>query len=160
MCSTLQSQGLQPARFLCTWDSPGKNTEVGYHFRLQGIFLAQRLDVCLHVSCIAGRFFTVEPPVKSQNCSRKNRNMRPTSEADMRETEVSLHSRFLIPVTNDILSFSPEPLSSRIKQLMPLKQLPRVRGRGNEHVLIWHFLCITCLIFSLKNPTFLLQCNP
>ena len=28
-------------RFLCPWDSPGKNTGVGGHFLLQGIFLTQ-----------------------------------------------------------------------------------------------------------------------
>ena len=28
---------LQPARLLSPWDSPGKNTGVGYHFLLQGI---------------------------------------------------------------------------------------------------------------------------
>ena len=27
--------------FLCPWDSPGKNTRVGCHFLLQGIFLTQ-----------------------------------------------------------------------------------------------------------------------
>ena len=30
-----------PARLLCPWDSPGKNTGVGCHFLLQGIFLTQ-----------------------------------------------------------------------------------------------------------------------
>ena len=30
--------GLQPARLLCPWNSPGKNTGVGCHFLLQGIF--------------------------------------------------------------------------------------------------------------------------
>ena len=34
----LRSQGLPPARFLCPWDSPGKNAGVGCHFLLQGIF--------------------------------------------------------------------------------------------------------------------------
>ena len=29
------------ARFLCPWDSPGKNTRVGCHALLQGIFLIQ-----------------------------------------------------------------------------------------------------------------------
>ena len=33
--------GLQPTRLLCPWDSPGKNTGVGCHFLLQGIFPAQ-----------------------------------------------------------------------------------------------------------------------
>ena len=31
----------QSARFLCLWDFPGKNTGVGCHFFLQGIFLNQ-----------------------------------------------------------------------------------------------------------------------
>ena len=35
---TLQPQGLQPPRLLCPWDFWGKNTGVGYHFPLQGIF--------------------------------------------------------------------------------------------------------------------------
>ena len=38
MSDSLQLHGLQPARFLCPWDSPGKNTGVGTHFILQGIF--------------------------------------------------------------------------------------------------------------------------
>ena len=34
-CLTLATHGLQPARLLCPWDSPGKNTGVGCHFLLQ-----------------------------------------------------------------------------------------------------------------------------
>ena len=34
---SLQLYGLQPARLLCPWDSPGKNTGVGCHALLQGI---------------------------------------------------------------------------------------------------------------------------
>ena len=37
--------GLQPARFLCPWDFPGKNTGVGCHFLLQRIFLTQGLNL-------------------------------------------------------------------------------------------------------------------
>ena len=37
-CLTLQSHRLQPARPLSSWDSPGKNTGVGCHALLQGIF--------------------------------------------------------------------------------------------------------------------------
>ena len=33
--------GLQPTRLLCPWDSPGKNTGVGCHSLLQGIFPTQ-----------------------------------------------------------------------------------------------------------------------
>ena len=38
-CPTLQLHGLQLARLLCPWDFPGKDTGVGCHFLLQGIFL-------------------------------------------------------------------------------------------------------------------------
>ena len=38
---SLWPRGLQPTRLLCPWDSPGKNTGVGYHFPLQGIFPTQ-----------------------------------------------------------------------------------------------------------------------
>ena len=37
----LQPYGLQPARLLYPWTSPGKNTEVGSHSLLQGIFPTQ-----------------------------------------------------------------------------------------------------------------------
>ena len=38
---TLRPHGLKPARLLCSWDSPGKNTGVGGHSLLQGIFPTQ-----------------------------------------------------------------------------------------------------------------------
>ena len=41
MSDSLRPRGLQPARLLCPWDSPGKNTGVGCHFLLQGIFPTQ-----------------------------------------------------------------------------------------------------------------------
>ena len=40
-CSTLCPHGLEPARLLCPWNSPGKNIGVGYHFLLQQIFPTQ-----------------------------------------------------------------------------------------------------------------------
>ena len=46
-CLTLlQPHGLQPARLLCRWDFPGKNTGVGCHFHLQGIFPNPHLQPC------------------------------------------------------------------------------------------------------------------
>ena len=44
---SLQPYGLWPARFLCPWDSPGKDTGVGCHFLLQGIFLTQGANLSL-----------------------------------------------------------------------------------------------------------------
>ena len=43
-CLVTQSvghHGLEPTGLLCPWDSPGKNTGVGCHFPLQGIFPTQ-----------------------------------------------------------------------------------------------------------------------
>ena len=44
---TVQLHGLQPARLLCPWDSPCKNTRVVCHFLLLGIFSTQGLNPCL-----------------------------------------------------------------------------------------------------------------
>ena len=59
MSHSLRPHGLQPTRLLSSRDLPGKNTGVGCHFLLQGIFLTQRRNLCLlHSSTLAGRFFT------------------------------------------------------------------------------------------------------
>ena len=44
MSDSLQPHGLQPTRLLCPWDSPGKNTGVGSHSLLHGIFPTQGLN--------------------------------------------------------------------------------------------------------------------
>ena len=49
---------------LCPWDFPGKNTAVGFHVFLQGIYLTQGSNLCLLHLLIAGRFFTTQPPGK------------------------------------------------------------------------------------------------
>ena len=38
---SLRPHGLKPTRLLCPWNSPGKNTGVGCHSLLQGIFPTQ-----------------------------------------------------------------------------------------------------------------------
>jgi len=38
LCLTLRPHGLKPARLLCPWDFPGKNTDMDCHFLLQMIF--------------------------------------------------------------------------------------------------------------------------
>ena len=47
MSDSLRPHRLQPARLLCPWDSPGKDTGLGCHFLLQKIFLTQGLNLCL-----------------------------------------------------------------------------------------------------------------
>ena len=39
--TSLRFHGLLPTKLLCPGDSPGKNTQVGCHFLLQGTFLTQ-----------------------------------------------------------------------------------------------------------------------
>ena len=53
---SMRPHGLQPARLVSPWDSPGKDTGVGFHSLLQGIFLIQG---SAWVSSIAGRFLTI-----------------------------------------------------------------------------------------------------
>ena len=60
---SVRPYGLQPLRLLCPWNSPGKNTGVGCHALLQGIFLTQGLNpglLCLlHCRQI---LLSTEPP--------------------------------------------------------------------------------------------------
>ena len=65
MSNSLRPRGLQPARLLCPLDFSGKNTGVGCHFLLQGIFTTQGLKPCL--LCLLHQqadSFTTEPPGK------------------------------------------------------------------------------------------------
>ena len=39
--------GLQPTRFLCSWNSPGKKTGMGSHSLFQGIFRTYGLNLGL-----------------------------------------------------------------------------------------------------------------
>ena len=50
LCPTLWPHGLQPARLLHPWNSPGRNTGVGCHSLLQGIFLTQESNP--HLLCL------------------------------------------------------------------------------------------------------------
>ena len=43
----LRPQGPGADRLLCPWNFPGKNTRLGCHFLLQGIFLTQGLNLYL-----------------------------------------------------------------------------------------------------------------
>ena len=47
LSNSLRPHGLQAARLLCLWNSPGKNTGVSCHVLLQGIFPTQGSNTCL-----------------------------------------------------------------------------------------------------------------
>ena len=64
-CAQLCLHGQQPTRLLCPWDVSGKNTRVCSCALHQGGSSQPRNQI--HISCvfcIAGRFFTAEPPGK------------------------------------------------------------------------------------------------
>ena len=69
MSDSLQPHGLQPARLLCPWNSPGKNTGVGCHPLLQGIFLTQGSNPGLpQCRQILYRLSYLGSPRKSKSC--------------------------------------------------------------------------------------------
>ena len=60
---SLRPHGLQPAMLVCSWDLPGKNTRVGCHFLLHGIFPRKELKPHLASPPLAGGFFTTVSPL-------------------------------------------------------------------------------------------------
>ena len=61
--SSLWPCGMQPTRLLCPLNFPAKNTGVGCHFLLQGIFLAQGLNPnLLHLLHRQADSLPLEPP--------------------------------------------------------------------------------------------------
>ena len=70
-CPTIEtSMDCNPPGFPCPLDFPGKNTGVGCHFLLQGIFLTQGLT---HISCnkgFSGGVSGTEPASPCRRCKR------------------------------------------------------------------------------------------
>ena len=59
MSEPLQPCESQPARLLCPWDSPGKNTGVGCHTLLQGNLPHTGIEHAVLMSpALAGKLFT------------------------------------------------------------------------------------------------------
>ena len=65
LCATLWTEAV---RLLCPWDSPGKNTGVGCHALLQGIFPTQGSNPHLFMPlALAGGFFTTSTIWEAQH---------------------------------------------------------------------------------------------
>ena len=65
-CLTLRPHGLESARLLCPWNSPGKNTGVGCRFLLQGDLPDPGIEPAS--PAVAGGFFVAEPSGKPCVC--------------------------------------------------------------------------------------------
>ena len=76
----------------CPWDSLGKNIGVGCHVLLRGS--SQSKDQTC-VSCIAGRFFTIEPlrtpPIQYEQCFVRRGNS--DTERDTRDVRTHTHTQ-------------------------------------------------------------------
>ena len=85
---------VQPSRLLCPWDSPGKNTGVGCHALLQGIFPTQGLNLCLTSPALAGEFFTTCATweVQQQHARMTDSVTRLASLKGLGNVEMPLHS--------------------------------------------------------------------
>ena len=65
MSDSLQPHGLEPARLLFSWNFSSKNSRVGCHFQLQGIFPTQGWNPSLFKSpALAGSSLPLVPPGK------------------------------------------------------------------------------------------------
>ena len=62
---SLRSYRPYPASLICPWDSPGKNTRMGCHALLQGIFPDPGIKPVS--PALAGRFFTTNATWRAQN---------------------------------------------------------------------------------------------
>ena len=68
LCLTLcDPLDCSPTRLFCPWDSPGRDTQVGDHALLQGIFLTQGLNLSLMSPTLAGGFFTISATWKASS---------------------------------------------------------------------------------------------
>ena len=104
-CLTLQPPGLQPTQALCPWDYPGKNTGVGCHFLLQGLFLTQGSNSSLRSlgsPILSGGFFTTSPTQEAPDSGQiPNENLEPPypkrgNGCQRDKNKYSLHDDFIL----------------------------------------------------------------
>ena len=65
---SLQSPWLEPARLPCPWNFPGKNTGVGCHSLLQGIFQTQGSNPGLLIATREAPIPNINPPQFRTKC--------------------------------------------------------------------------------------------
>ena len=146
-------QGLWPARLLCPRDSPGKNTGVGCHFLLQGVFRIQGLHT-------AGRFFTiwatrtvVSVGGAGRTPGQELRSRMPRASAKEKEKE-SCSWRFYLQLILDIMIQIQEKkeLLYRMKNMIPKDHLQGVFKAAwfQEHIIntFCNLMALQCLFNS------------
>ena len=83
---------LLPSRLLCPWDSLGKNTGVGCHFLLQGIFPTQELTLISCISCTGTRIHynraTLKAPRNRRLDPKENQEKSPNPPTFLRHQQI------------------------------------------------------------------------
>ena len=124
MSDSLWPHGLQPTRFLCPCDSPGKNTGVGCHSLLQRILLIQGLNLL-----IQGLIQGLNPALQADSLPSELQYVRPF--------DVVSHLLVISSVGFSLFSFI------SVSICVPSVDLSLVH---------WNFLCAICwvVLFSFS----------
>ena len=93
MFNSLQPQGLETTRLLCPWNTPGKNTGVGCHALLQGIFPTQGWNQhLLHLMHLQAGSLPLAPPGTLPSAITKWKHNSRKAEYNYPLWQFSLHS--------------------------------------------------------------------
>ena len=88
---SLWPHGPQPARLLSPWDFPGKNTGVGCHYLLQGVFPTQRLNpALLHLLHWQADSVPLMPLWKPENVHKYSKKKKNITEGISNKKEVNI----------------------------------------------------------------------
>ena len=117
---------LWTARLLCTWDSPGKNTRMGCHFLLQGIFLTQHLHL-LHFLHWQADSLPLAPPGKCHTIlgatNPKMHSVGWQAENSSKISPIILKQNFFFTGKPQFLFFRLRPTSTTKRNLLYLKSV-------------------------------------
>ena len=163
LCPALKVHGLWPTR-LSVWNFPGKNTEVGCHFLLQGIFLTQGSNPSL-LRLLHGRWilyhWAIGKPRRFSSCCKILVSIQSSNKASsdrfaslVRDREMSrwrtghfcaiCPSLFTLFVIIDMVGFMPRDFIIYFLFSLPLFPLS--------------WVCLDCLNISLSIPVKCICC--
>ena len=156
----MQPHGLWPARILCPWDSPGKNTEVGCHSLLQGIFVTQGLNsgllYCRQTLALQVDSLPAEPPGKPQVSHASAIHMHRSPFLHLRPIQVTTEHSAQFPVLDSRFSVATYFIHSMssVSASIPMSQsIPRPLPHGHAFVLcIW--VSLSALQMKSSTPVF------
>ena len=155
MFDPVQHYGLQPARLLHPWDSPGKSTRVVVMPSSRG---SSQLRDRTWVSCIAGRFLTAEPPGKllKESPGQFSHTVMSASLRPHRLQHTRLPCPSPTPGACSNSSIESEKPSKHLKLyrplLLPPSIFPSIRVFSNESVLHIRWPKFWSFSFSINPP--------